>query len=129
MYTPSQLTALLSKVRHFQSMKPKERLEIIASGSIYHYTSDDVLFTEGESCAGMYVLLKGQIQLRKLGPEGKMQILAITNPVIMFNEVPVLDGGPNVTTAIASQDSVVWLIPCTVFHTLLNKYPNMGLGC
>ncbi len=128
MFDPPKLTTLLSQVRHFQAMKPEERSEIIASGSIYHFPEGSVLFTEGEACAGMYVLLNGQIQLQKMGPEGKKQIVAVINPIIMFNEVPVLDGGPNVTTAIARRDCVVWLIPCDIFHKLLKKHPTMGLG-
>ena len=56
-------------------------------------------------CAGMFVLLAGQVHLRKLGPQGQESILAVIEPVIMFNEVAVLDGGPNLTTAVAAQDS------------------------
>ena len=129
MFDPPKLTTLLSQVRHFQAMKPEERSEIIASGSIYHFPEGSVLFTEGEACAGMYVLLNGQIQLQKMGPEGKKQIVAVINPIIMFNEVPVLDGGPNVTTAIAGGTAWFGLSPATFFTNFSKSTPPWVSDC
>ncbi|MDF1513273.1 MAG: Crp/Fnr family transcriptional regulator [Anaerolineae bacterium] len=109
-------------------MKLEERQDILTSGSIRIHHTGCVIFHEGEPCAGMYVLLKGQIQLHKYGPEGKKQILSVINPVIMFNEVPVLDRGPNVATAVASKEVLTWHVACDAFHVLLHKYPQIGLG-
>ena len=77
---------------------------------------------------GMFVLLTGQVHLRKLGPQGQESILAVIEPVIMFNEVAVLDGGANLTTAVAAHDCTVWQIRCDSFQALLARYPMIGLG-
>ena len=76
----------------------------------------------------MFVLLAGQVHLRKLGPQGQESILAVIEPVIMFNEVAVLDGGANLTSAVAAQDCTVWQIGCDSFQALLARYPMIGLG-
>ncbi|MBN2392482.1 MAG: Crp/Fnr family transcriptional regulator [Anaerolineae bacterium] len=128
MYDLDSLADLLKRVKHFKSLDVADRRAIIALGEVLHFPAEATIFTEGAPCAGMFVLLKGQVQLRKFGPQGQEHILAVINPVIMFNEVPVLDGGPNVATAVASQESVTWRIPCEAFHTLLRRYPPMGIG-
>jgi len=128
MYDGDSLADLLKRVTHFKSLEVADRQAIIAMGEVLHFPAAATIFTEGAPCAGMFVLLKGQVQLRKFGPQGQEHILAVINPVIMFNEVPVLDGGPNVATAVASQESVTWRIPCEAFHTLLRQYPHMGMG-
>ncbi len=46
----------------------------------------------------------------------------------MFNEVAVLDGGANLTTAVAAQDCTLWQIGCDSFQALLARYPMIGLG-
>ena len=40
----------------------------------------------------------------------------------------MLDGGANLTTAVAAQDCTVWQIGCDRFQALLARYPMIGLG-
>lgn len=128
MYDIDALTELLSRVSHFRDMEASDRRVIITAGEVLHFSENATIFAEGEPCAGMYVLLQGQVQLRKIGPQGREQILAVVNPVVMFNEVPVLDNGPNVATAVASQPSVSWHVTSGAFWQLLRRYPPMGFG-
>lgn len=122
------LSARLKTVAHFRALPQADLNAIIAAGVLQRYPENAVIFHEGAPCAGMFVLLEGQVHLRKFGPEGQEQIMAIIDPVIMFNEVPVLDGGPNVATAVASQPCLTWSIDCNEFQALLARYPMIGLG-
>ncbi|NIP44079.1 MAG: cyclic nucleotide-binding domain-containing protein, partial [Gammaproteobacteria bacterium] len=63
-----------------------------------------IIFREGEDCSGLFVLLKGLVHLYKMGLQGKETIVTSVQPVIMFNEVPIIDGGPNPVTALAVQE-------------------------
>jgi CRP-like cAMP-binding protein len=74
------------------------------------------------------VLLKGEISLLCLGPEGQENIITIIKPVIMFNEVAALDGGKNPVTAVARKESVVWHADYETFQYGLQQYPQLGLG-
>lgn len=123
-----RLSARLKTVAYFHALSEADLETIIAAGNIDHYAEGAVIFHEGAPCAGMFVLLEGRVHLRKFGPEGQEQIMAIVDPVIMFNEVPVLDGGPNVATAIASQPCTTWSIHCDAFQALLRRYAIVGLG-
>ena len=123
-----QMTDLLGGVAHFKSLAAQDRKAIILAGDIQRFAQGTMIFDEDAPCAGMFVLLRGQVQLHKLGPQGRAQILSVIEPVIMFNEVPVLDGGPNVVTAVASRDCMTWHVAYDTFQRLLQRYPQMGLG-
>ncbi len=46
----------------------------------------------------------------------------------MFNEVPVLDGGPNPISARAIEDGRIWFIPCDRFRRLIKRHPELATG-
>lgn len=87
-----------------------------------------MLFQEHEPCSGVYVLIKGIVHLAKMGPDGRETIMHVLTSVTMFNEVPVLDGGPNAATAVTVEDSIIWHCPPLRFQDLLHKYPPLALG-
>jgi CRP/FNR family transcriptional regulator len=118
----------LRTVKQFQTLSDDNLQEIISSGQIRNLEAGKIIFMQDEPCAGMFVLIQGRVNLCKLGPQGQQNILATINPVIMFNEVPVLDHGPNPLTAIATQKSLVWQIQCDAFQNLLKRFPEIGLS-
>ncbi len=122
------LTQQLAGVRHFGGLPPAELQEIIAAGRVQRYTRDEVIFLENEACAGLFVLLEGLVQLCKLSPDGQVAILAVCEPVMMFNEVAALDLGPNPATAIALADTLAWRLEPGLFEALVLKHPQIALG-
>ncbi|HQV27038.1 MAG TPA: Crp/Fnr family transcriptional regulator [Thermoflexales bacterium] len=122
------MIAGLRSVQHFARMSEDDLRTIVLSGQMRHFKPGETVFLEGAPCAGMHVLTQGQVQLRKLGPQGKVNIIATIEPVIMFNEVAVLDGGVNPASALAIEDSLIWQISHAAFQTLLQRYPAIGLG-
>ena len=89
------LAKRLQHIEHFNNIPMEEVEGIILAGSIKSFKKDQVIFTEEEPSAGMFVLLNGQVQLCKISLQGQISILSVINPVIMFNEVSLLDGGTN----------------------------------
>jgi CRP-like cAMP-binding protein len=122
MDTPESLADRLGHVSHFMKLPLADRLSIILAGQMRLFSSDTVIFTEEEPCAGMFVLLRGHVHICKLGPQGQQSIIADIDPVIMFNEVALLDGGPNPYTAIATQNCLAWHISFRDYQKLLNRY-------
>ena len=118
-----QFADRLQKVEYFKHLSSKELTDIVSSGSIKRTVAGEYLFHENDGCAGMYVLVQGQVNLLKNGPDGQETILNTINPVTMFNEVPVLDGGPNPASAITTRDSLLWRITCDNFRALLARHP------
>jgi CRP-like cAMP-binding protein len=81
------LIAQLQRVEHFKRLPEVDVRAIVTAGRVRRFAAGEILFAEGAPCAGMFVLLTGQVHLRKLGPQGQESILAVIEPVIMFNGV------------------------------------------
>ncbi len=122
------LAARLGTVRHFHDLPAPVLQAIVSSGRVRRFAQGAMIFAEGGPCSGMFVLLSGRVHLCKFSPRGQRQIISIIEPVIMFNEVAVLDGGPNPVMAVAVEPSVTWSIDCAAFHEFIRLYPQIGLG-
>jgi CRP-like cAMP-binding protein len=123
-----RLAKSLHSVQHFKHLNLVDLITIVSAGQVRHFRADEIIFREDQPCAGMHVLIFGEVHLKKTGPHGQTGILAIIKPVIMFNEVSVLDGGPNPISALAVQDCTIWQISYDSFQALLQQYPQVGLG-
>ena len=128
MFETGGLATMMRRVEHFRRLPPSELQGILNAGQTRQYAADEVIFVEGEPCAGAYVLLAGQVQLCKYGPQGQVSIITLLEPVIMFNEVAALDGGPNPVTAVATQKTATWRVDPSAFIVILLRHPGLALG-
>jgi len=119
---------LLRSVPHFKGFKPSDLLKIINSGDLKRFKKDRYIYAEGDSSAGMFVLFSGKVHLCNYSCEGQMQIFSMIEPVIMFNEVTAIDGGPNPATAIVVKDCLTWNITYEAFENLVRQYPDPAIG-
>lgn len=127
----SRLPSLIKKMKkiiHFQNLSERDLLTILQAGKFKRYSPGSTIFYEGDHCFGLCVLLKGEVHLYKLGPEGQENIIAVINAVIMFNEVAVIDGGANPVTAVAHKNCLVWKTDYETFQSGLQKFPGLGIG-
>jgi len=124
---PSLITRLGS-VSHFSHMSEEDRTRIVSAGQVHFYPADSMIFEEGSDCAGLFVLFKGCVNLCKLGIQGQETIIAVIKPIIMFNEVAVLDGGPNPLSAMAVENCATWRLSHEAFISLAKNYPEVGTG-
>lgn len=123
-----ELAQRLGDVPQFRNIPGDEVVSIIRMGDLRNYSQGEIIFHEDDVCAGMFVLIKGKVILNKLGPEGQEGVINALDPVIMFNEVAVLDGGPNPVSAVAQADCRLWHISLENMKTLILQYPQIGLS-
>ena len=121
-----KLIGSLRRVRHFQHLPLSAIREIVLSGSTCKFAAGESIYREGDYCAGLFVLLRGEVHLYKSGLQGQEAIISVIHPVIMFNEVASLDGGSNPTTAMAAKDCFTWHIDKDTFGELIINYPLVG---
>ncbi len=122
------LAERLGRVKHFSRFSETDRFEIIQAGALQKFPAGSTIYREGEPSSGMFVLLSGHVHLYKLGPQGQQSMVASIDPVIMFNEVSVIDGGPNLTTALAMEACETWRLDHSGYEKLVQHYPIVGLG-
>jgi CRP/FNR family transcriptional regulator len=76
----------------------------------------------------MFIVDGGRVKLYKLSVEGREQVVKLMGPGEFFNEVAVLDGGPNPVSAMAVRKSRVWVIDRNTMVQLLTRFPALSLA-
>jgi CRP/FNR family transcriptional regulator len=123
-----ELMERMKRISHFQKLSEGDLLTILQAGRFRKYSPKSTIFHEGDPCFGLCVLLRGEVHLYKLGPEGQENIISVITPVIMFNEVASIDGQPNPVSAVAYKNSLIWHADYESFQFGLQKFPGLGLG-
>lgn len=127
-YDLHHLVQRLKTVSHFKNVPESILQDIVFAGQILNFPAESTIYQEDSPAAGLYVLFRGQVNLCKVGLRGQISIISMIKPVVMFNEVTVIDGEPNPVTAIAAQDCTTWQISYERFQSLMSRYPIVGTG-
>ncbi len=114
---------VLAAIPYFSALTPEERARAIAMARRKRLGAGQVLFVEGEPCAGLFVVVGGLIKLYKTSPDGKEQVLRHMSAGDSFNEVPVFDGGVNPVSATAVEPGEVLVLSRERVLELLREYP------
>lgn len=119
-------TDILTHVAYFAALE-SETLKVVArSARQRHYDTDQVVFTEGEAAAGLYLVESGWLKAVKLAPDGREQVLRFIGPGETFNATGVFIDKPTSATVIALEPAVVWVIQRNILHRLVDTYPSLA---
>lgn len=89
------------------------------------YMAEEAISWQGDPCEFVYFIVTGAVEIFRLSPAGREQILDRLSQGECFNLVPaVLDGGLNQTNARALTDCELLLLAKGEFLQLLNAYPE-----
>jgi len=103
-------------------------LEQIAQNATWKvYPANEVVFWEGDTESNLYYLHYGMLKVLKASNDGREQVLRLIKAGETFNEVGVLAKRKNPATAIALEESGVWLIPCKAIEAVLLEHPQVAL--
>lgn len=103
-------------------------LRIIASiTKIKQFRKNELIFLEGETYKGFYIVLKGTIKVFKTGETGKETVLHIVKPLNAFADVPLFEGGNYPVTAQSETESTLMFVPRDEFIQILEKNISMCL--
>jgi CRP/FNR family transcriptional regulator len=120
-------TATLAKVGIFSGLTEAE-LGFLAQRAVARQCAPgETVFTEGEPCAGLYVVEKGHIRLFKSSSSGREQVLSIDGPGNSVAEVPVFDGGNYPASAITVDHATLLLVRKQDFQALCLAHPDVAL--
>ena len=79
MPTPS-IREALKDAALFAALDESELNSLAARCGLRSYSPGEILFSEGQSCAGLYIVTSGRIRIFKTSPAGREQVLAIEGP-------------------------------------------------
>jgi CRP-like cAMP-binding protein len=86
-----------------------------------------IIFMDGDSATGFYVLFEGKVRIYKSNPEGKEYTIHIINPGQLFAEVAIFEGKHFPADCMAMEDSVVGFFAKDKFLHLIERHPKISL--
>ena len=118
---------VLRKTPLFAGLTEQEMQALAARVNKKHFQRGELLFSEGDSCTGLFLVASGQIRIFKLSPAGREQVLAVEGPGSSFAELPVFDGGNYPASASALEDADVLFISRKDFQNFCREHPEVAL--
>jgi len=117
----------LAKVQIFAGLTSEE-LSFLAERAVPRRCAPgEMVFVEGEACAGLYVVERGHVRIFKSSPSGREQVLSIDGAGSSVAEVPVFDGGNYPASGAAVDEAILLLIRKEDFQALCLEHPQVAL--
>lgn len=128
---PSGTTdTLLKRLRTFEFLRGLDReiLVALSRSAIWKvFAPDAVVFWEGDTETNLYYLQYGSLKVLKTSPDGREQVLRFLDAGDIFNEIGVFAKRANPATAVALEESGIWLIPRQALEDVLLAHPHTAL--
>jgi CRP/FNR family transcriptional regulator, cyclic AMP receptor protein len=119
--------ATLTRVPIFSGLSEPELLFITERTVTRRFPPGETVFSEGDPCAGLYVVQSGHIRIFKSSSTGREQVLSIDGPGSSVAEIPVFDGGNYPASVTAVDDVTLLFISKQDFQGLCLAYPEVAL--
>jgi CRP/FNR family transcriptional regulator len=111
----------------FQGLSEISLQELAVNMSLRRFERGEVLFWEGDACAGLHILQKGSVKLFRISPLGRQHIFRVLQEGETCNEVPVFDGGANPVNVEALEETTAWVVDAKAVQALMRKDPEFML--
>ena len=121
------ISQTLHKVPIFSGLT-ESQLEFLTARIVEKkYGSGELIFSEGDTCAGLFIVQSGNVRIFKSAASGREQVLAIEGPGSSIAELPVFDGGNYPASAQALNDTSMLFVSKQAFHSLCLQHPEVAL--
>lgn len=122
--------ALLRRLRSFDFLQGLDEATLtqLADSAVWKiFSPDSVVFWEGDVESNLFYLQYGSLKVLRSSPDGREQVLKFIEAGEIFNEVGVLAKRPNPATAVALDESGIWLIPRHALEDVISAHPQTAI--
>ena len=119
--------AVLRAAPLFAALTDPEIQFLGARSTMRAYQSGELLFSEGEPCAGLYLIASGRVRIFKVSPNGREHVLAIEGPGDSVAELPVFDGGAYPASASAIEAAELVFVSRKDLRAVCLEHPEISL--
>lgn len=113
----------LTGSRLFSLLPADERLRIAALSAERRYAKGEVLFSEGEPAASVWLVQQGWVRLVTRAPSGRRHTMFILTADEVLCGISAFDDAPYSADAVAATAVRVVVLPAALFRDLLTRYP------
>lgn len=89
------------------------------------YRAGELVFLDGEAFAGLHIVIAGSVKLYSMSERGREHVLMVAHEGDSFNEVPLLDAGPNPVNCAALDDAVLWVLSREGIDEVCRRFPAL----
>lgn len=111
----------------FAAMSDAELATITGRAVLKSLDGGQLLFSEGDACTGLHIVISGKVRIFKSSRTGREQVLAIEGPGASVAEVPVFDGGPFPASAATVEPSDIVFLSRNDFRAACLENPELAL--
>ncbi|MDR3724720.1 MAG: Crp/Fnr family transcriptional regulator [Terracidiphilus sp.] len=123
----TDLSTALSQSALLGSLSAEELRALAARSVRRQYGAGELLFSEGESCMGMYIVSQGRVRIFKTSVNGREQVLSVEGAGGTVAELPVFDGGAYPASVVALEDTEIVFISRRDFQACCVEHPEVAL--
>ncbi len=125
-----KIRSFLSNVDPFKGLPAAEMDRLVSSMQEIRSTKGEIVFTEGDEAASVWVLFDGRLEIFKYTSDGKPRAIEIIQPRELYGTLCRLgsNGRAYPCTAVASVDSLSFRIPDSIFLDVFQRNPSMVTG-
>src|SRR5580693_5272631 len=111
----------------FEALDESEISSLAARCRIRPYSPGEILFSEGEPCKGLYIVVSGRVRIFKTSANGREQVLTVEGPGASVAELPVFDGGNYPASGSAVEKTEVLFISRADLRAICLEKPEVSL--
>jgi CRP/FNR family cyclic AMP-dependent transcriptional regulator len=124
-----KMADFLRQTTLFADLQPHE-LNAIAKDMIKkRYRQGEIIFHEGDPGQALYLVKTGQVRIFVNGLDGnETSVILFGRPGDIFGELAVIDGLPRSATAIALDETVLYIMRREQFREHMRRTPQLSLN-
>jgi CRP/FNR family transcriptional regulator, cyclic AMP receptor protein len=111
----------------FAALDDSEITTLAGRCGIRPYTPGEMLFSEGEPCKGLHIVVSGRVRIFKTALNGREHVLAVEGPGASVAELPVFDGGNYPASGSAMEKTDVLFISRQDLRSICLEKPEVSL--
>jgi CRP/FNR family transcriptional regulator len=121
------IAGTLRRVPIFSGLDDTQVEFLVARTVERKFGANELLFSEGDPCTGLFVVQSGNVRIFKSAASGREQVLAIEGSGSSIAELPVFDGGNYPASAQALNESSILFVSKQAFQSLCLQHPEVAL--
>ena len=118
---------ILKKAPLFRVLSEGELHAVSSRAVSKRFETNQLIFSEGEPCEGLFVVAQGRLKIFKTSAGGREQVLAEEGPGSSVAELPVFDGGPYPASAVAIEPCETIFLSRRDFRAACLEHPELAL--
>lgn len=118
---------IISQLHFFSELSEAQIEQILKIAKVRKFSKNEILFREGDSYKGFYILTSGLIKIYNYSKDGRESVVHIVKPKNVFADVSMFDGSCYPVYADALEQSEVLFIPKEGFLELIKGSSEVSL--